>query len=542
MTAFSLEGTIVLPTEGKIIRGEIKVCNGVIKSVVEKPVSGRSLILPGLIDAHVHIESSMLTPSEFARAAVVHGTTATVSDPHEIANVLGIEGVEFMISNGSQTPFRFYFGAPSCVPATPLETSGAVIDDRGVLDLLMKPEVKYLAEMMNFPGVVFQDQQVMAKLSHARSLGKPVDGHAPGLTGEQLDAYVAAGISTDHECFTLDEAREKVAKGMKILIREGSAAKNFDTLLPLLREFPDQVMFCSDDKHPDDLQNGHINLLIKRGIKLGYPLIDLVRACTLNPVRHYNLECGLLQIGDPADFIVVDDPEVFAVSQTWIGGEKVAENGKSFLPCVTFETPNRFADVSINLSDIRVESDRGRVKVIGALDGQLITKQLVMELPVLDGVISPDPDQDVLKIVVLNRYVKAPPAVGFIHGFGLKNGALASTVAHDSHNIIAVGTNDRAIIHALNSLIAHKGGLCAATEDQAHVLALPVAGIMSDQDLVTVAGEYHALENIAREFGATLTAPFMTLSFMALLVIPELKLGDKGLFDGNAFAFTDLMA
>jgi adenine deaminase len=542
MAAFSLEGTIVLPAEGKIIRGEIQVCNGIIESVVEKPVSSRRLILPGLIDAHVHIESSMLTPSEFARAAVVHGTTATVSDPHEIANVLGIEGVEFMIANGNQTPFRFFFGAPSCVPATPLETSGAVIDDRGVLDLLMNPAVKYLAEMMNFPGVIYHDQQVMAKLSHAKSLGKPVDGHAPGLTGEPLDAYVGAGISTDHECFSLDEAREKASKGMKILIREGSAAKNFETLLPLLKEFPNQVMFCSDDKHPDDLQNGHMNLLIQRGLALGYPLIDLVRACTLNPVRHYNLECGLLQIGDPADFIVIDDPETFSISQTWISGEKVAENGKSFLPCVMFETPNRFADVAINLPDIRVNSDCGRVKVIGALDGQLVTNQLLMDLPVLDGVISADPDQDVLKIVVLNRYVKAPPAVGFIHGFGLKKGALASTVAHDSHNLIAVGVDDHTIIHAMNTLIAHKGGLCAATDDKVQVLALPVAGIMSDQDLGTVAGEYHALENIAREFGTTLTAPFMTLSFMALLVIPELKLGDKGLFDGNTFAFTSLFA
>jgi adenine deaminase len=540
MKSFTVEGTIVLPVEGRVIRGEVEVMDGRVSRITETDTSSAMLIMPGLVDAHVHVESSMLVPSEFARAAVVHGTTATVSDPHEIANVLGIEGVEFMISNGAETPFRFYFGAPSCVPATPLESSGAVIGAEDILALLQKPEVCYLAEMMNFPGVIYRDPEVMAKLEHARKLGKPVDGHAPGVRGDELKSYVGAGITTDHECFSLDEAREKAALGMKILIREGSAARNFEELLPILREFPDMVMFCSDDKHPDDLLKGHMNLLLRRGLQLGYPLMDLVRACTLNPVVHYGLGCGLLRIGDPADFIIIDNPEQFSVAATYIGGELVAAHGRTLIPPVLVERPNRFEAAFCSPADFRVEAQSDCVKVIGAEDGQLVTKTLERVLPVRNGELLSDTSQDVLKLVVINRYQHAPPAIGFIHGFGLIEGALASTVAHDCHNIIAVGTDDHWITEAVNMIVANQGGLSAVSPVGKELLPLPVAGIMADLDIFTVAEKYYHIDALAKKMGTTLSAPFMTLSFMALLVIPELKLGDKGLFDGAKFTFTNI--
>ncbi len=540
--SFTIEGILILPAERKIIQGAIVINNGIVEAVVEKEVSNRKYIMPGLIDAHVHIESSMLVPSEFARAAVVHGTTATVSDPHEIANVLGTDGVEYMISNGSLTPFRFFFGAPSCVPATPLETSGAVLDSDDVLKLLRKEEVRYLAEMMNFPGVIFDDPQVKAKLDHAKVLGKPVDGHAPGLRGDQLKKYFESGISTDHECFTIDEAREKARFGMKILIREGSAARNFTELIPLIAEFPDQVMLCSDDKHPDDLQSGHINQLVRKGLEMGYRMIDLVRACTFNPVMHYNLNCGMLRKGDPADLIVVNNIEHFSVEETYISGVKVASFGKPLIASSDINRVNRFVATKILPDDIKVKSEDGDglVKVIGALDGQIITKNLSFELPVQNGIVESDPCKDVLKIVAVNRYIKAPPAVGFIHGFGLKKGAMASSVAHDSHNIIATGTDDMLIVEAINTIMDSNGGLCALNESETLLLKLPVAGIMSDRSIDVVADSYMKVDAFAKKMGSTLTAPFMTLSFMALLVIPELKLGDKGLFDGLSFTFTKL--
>ncbi len=539
--SFTLEGIIVLPAENRIIQGAVVVNNGIVEQVIEKEVSSRKYIMPGLIDAHVHIESSMVVPSMFAAAATLHGTTASVSDPHEIANVLGIKGVEFMIQDGNTTPFRFFFGAPSCVPATPIETSGAVIDDVGIKLLLQKSEIVYLAEMMNFPGVIHDDPQVKAKLQHAMDLGKPVDGHAPGLRGESLQKYIGAGITTDHECFSLDEAREKVEKGMKILIREGSAAKNFSELIPLLKEFPDRVMLCSDDMHPDDLTKGHINLLLKRGVAMGYPLLDLVKACTLNPANHYKLPVGLLRQGDPADLIVVSDTENFTVEETYIHGERVAAHGKSFVKTHPVTRPNRFYAAHVTPDDLEVCSEHGTVRVIGAIDQQLVTKSLTMDLPVQNGVVMPDIEQDALKIVVLNRYFQAKPAVGFIHGFGLKEGAIASTVAHDSHNIIAVGTDDKSICKAILTLIQSKGGLAAIRGEKTHLLPLPVAGIMSDLPVETVGNLYKTLDQQAKEMGSTLTAPFMTLSFMALLVIPELKMGDKGLFDVNTFKMTNLV-
>lgn len=539
---FTIAGKIVDVVSGRIFPGIVAVENGKIVSIVETPDVQGPYLMPGLVDAHVHIESSMLIPSEFARLAVTHGTVATVSDPHEIANVLGIEGVEFMIENGNQVPFRFYFGAPSCVPATDFETSGAVIG-LAELDMLMaRPDIKYMAEMMNWPGVILGDPLVRNKLELAKKYGKPVDGHAPGLTGEQVRNYAMAGITTDHECFHLDEAREKLALGMKVLIREGSAARNFEELLPLIREFPDMVMFCSDDKHPDELIQGHINLLVKRALAAGFDPVSVLRCCTLNPVEHYKLDLGLLRTGDPADFIVVDNLDEFNVLQTYINGRLVAQNGKTMIESVKTALPNRFKVIDLGPEHLKIKDKGKPVKIIRAIEGQLVTETIKATPRQIEGLLESDINQDFLKILVLNRYNPTTPALGFIHGLGLKNGALASTVAHDSHNIIACGTNDKDILEAVRLLSLSKGGVVAVDGGEHVFLPLPVAGLMSAADAWDVAQNYEKLNLFASKLGSTMKAPFMTLSFMALLVIPQLKLSDKGLFDGKQFAFTSLEA
>jgi adenine deaminase len=538
--SFKISGNLIDVVKREIYPATLRIEKGIIKEIVREKTSYNLYLVPGFVDAHIHIESSMLVPSEFAREAVKHGTVATVSDPHEIANVMGMDGVRFMIENGRQVPFYFYFGAPSCVPATPFESAGNVISPKDIEELLKWDEIVYLAEMMNFPGVLNSDPDVMAKLEYARKTGKPVDGHAPGLSGEDAARYFGAGISTDHECFSFEEAKEKADLGVKILIREGSAARNFDTLLPLLKEFPDQVMFCSDDKHPDELLQGHINQLVQRALQHGYDPFDVLSACTLNPVKHYGLRTGLLQSGDPADFLVVDSPTLFNVSQTYIKGVKVFDRGKVLISRVQTEPVNNFSAKPVNESDLQIPAESAHIKVIKAIDNEIITEEMTAILPVLEGKLQSDIGQDILKMVVLNRYEPAAPAVGFIHNFGLKKGAIASTVAHDSHNIIAVGVDDASICKAINLLIKAKGGICAVNNSESLLLPLPVAGLMSVEPAETVAGLYHTLDAMAKNMGSRLTAPFMTLSFMSLLVIPKLKLSDKGLFDGNKFQFTPL--
>jgi adenine deaminase len=535
--SYFVEGTIVDVVGMKMIKGVMEVRKGKIHTIHPKEDAKDQIIIPGLIDAHVHIESSMLVPSEFAKIAVTHGTVATVSDPHEIANVLGIEGIEFMLRNGREVPFKFFFGAPSCVPATPFESSGAVIGVKEIETLLTRSEILYLSEMMNFPGVIYQDKEVMEKLAIARKLRKPVDGHAPGLTGEMLKKYVAAGITTDHECFTLEEAREKLRLGMKVQIREGSAAKNFDTLFPLIHESPAMVMLCSDDKHPDDLAEGHMNVVVKRAIQKGIDPLMILRICTFNPIQHYNLDVGLLQPGDPADFAVIDNFEQFNILSTYINGLEVARNGKCLFGTIPGEAPNAFEDAPIKPSDLTIIPEGDKIRVIGAFDGQLITKSLTAEARITNNQVTSDVKRDILKLVVLNRYRPSKPAVAFIHGFGLKKGAIASTVAHDSHNIIAVGTTDEAIAQAINLLVESRGGISLTDGDKNLHLPLPVGGIMTNRDGYETARLYRQLNKAAKGLGSELHAPFMTLSFMALLVIPELKLSDKGLFDGNRFEF-----
>ncbi|WP_027418317.1 adenine deaminase [Crocinitomix catalasitica] len=537
-----IQGQIVDIQQKNIYPGEIEIENNRIISIQPLSSAPNQFILPGFIDAHIHIESSMLVPSEFARIATCHGTVGTVSDPHEIANVLGEDGVKYMLDNAAQVPFHFNFGAPSCVPATTFESAGAVIDAKGIERLMADDRIKYLAEMMNYPGVIYDDAEVLQKLAFAKAANKPIDGHAPGLRGDNLSKYIAAGILTDHESFSYDEGLEKLEKGMKILIREGSAAKNYDALAPLIKDHADKMMFCSDDKHPDDLVLGHINQVVARAIKEGYDLFDVLKMACINPIAHYNLEIGQLQIGDAADFIVLEDLIDFKTIQTYINGELVAENGEPKIESVLIHQPNNFVIDEIEISDFKVEAKTKNINVIEALDGELITKKLTLPAKVEDGHYVSDIENDILKIAVINRYKKAKPAIGFIKNIGLKSGAIASTVAHDSHNIIVVGTNDKAMTEAANHVIKCKGGIVAIGEGIEEILPLPIAGIMSGLDAYRIGKDYEKVDAAAKRLGSELKAPFMTLSFMALLVIPSIKLSDFGLFDGDAFKFLELEA
>ncbi|RFC53653.1 adenine deaminase [Brumimicrobium aurantiacum] len=534
------KGQIVDINNRKIFKGVINVENGKIHSITPNEDVPNQFILPGFIDAHVHVESSMLIPSEFARLAVKQGTVATISDPHEIGNVLGRAGVEYMIANGNQTPFKFFFGAPSCVPATVFETAGATIDLEDIRALFKLPRVNYLAEMMNYPGVLFEDKEVMAKIELAKSLNKRVDGHAPGLRGEDAKKYIAAGIETDHECFTKEEAFDKLKHGMKILIREGSAAKNFEALYTLIDEFPNEIMLCSDDKHPNDFVRGHINKLVARAVAKGCDLYNVLSAACLNPIEHYNMDVGQMRVGDQADFCIVDDLENFEVKQTIIDGNIVFENGKVNFPSVAAELPNNFHCSPIALAQLKLNAESENVRVIVVEDGQLVTKEESIKLQSKDEELTPDLEKDVLKVVVVNRYHDAKPSVALIKNFGLKSGAIASCVAHDSHNIICVGTNDEDIQKAINLIVGEKGGVSLANGEESEVLGLPVAGIMTDKSGEEVAEKYEQLDQKAKDLGSTLTSPYMTLSFCALLVIPQLKLSDKGLFDGRKFEFVSL--
>jgi len=553
--SFSIRANLVDIHRQTIYPAEVVVNDGKIISInpIHLPQLTTHYILPGFIDAHVHIESSMLVPSEFAKLAVVHGTVATVSDPHEIANVCGMEGVEFMIENGKTVPFKFNFGAPSCVPATIFETAGATLDSADVEKLLKRDEIKYLSEMMNFPGVLNEEEEVMKKIAAAHHLLKPVDGHAPGLRGDLAKQYISAGITTDHECFTKEEALDKLQNGMKIIIREGSAAKNFDALIDLLNDYPNQMMFCSDDKHPDSLVLGHINQLCERAVAKGIEIFKVLKAACLNPILHYKLDVGLLREGEAADFIVVKDLEKFEVLKTFINGELVAEDGKSKIKTEKSDIINNFSCSKKKVADFEIKGmsdheilvsnwfvedgpDNVRILVIEALDGQLITNKFWYEPEFVDGKLESDVEDDILKIVVVNRYKDAPIAKGFINNFKLLRGAIASSVAHDSHNIVAVGVDDESICRAVNLVIEKQGGVSAVNDKKEMVLGLPVSGLMSNEDGYKVAESYTAIDKMVKEeLGSTLSAPFMTLSFMALLVIPHLKLSDKGLFDGDKF-------
>ncbi len=537
----NISGNIVDVLNKRIFPGKIYIEDSKINKIEEiKNDVPNQFILPGLIDAHVHIESSMLSPGGFASLAVQHGTIGSVSDPHEIANVMGMEGVEYMIRDGKKVPFKFYFGAPSCVPATPFETSGAVLGANEIKDLLSRDEVKYLSEMMNFPGVIGEDKEVLQKIDSAKKLNKPIDGHAPGLRGEALEKYIHAGITTDHECFTIEEAREKIEHGMIVQIREGSAARNFKALYPLISEYPGKVMLCSDDLHPNDLLKGHINRLIVEGLNEGLDLFDILTAAIITPKNHYNLDIGLLQENDPADLIVIDNLKDFRIKQVYINGELVVDNAKVLFDYVNTETINKFVAQPVKKDELKVSAKGNKIRVIKAFDGELITGQEIVEANIHNDEVFPDPAYDIQKVVVLNRYKKSNPVVGFITGFGLEKGALASSIAHDSHNIIAMGTNDTDITKVLNKVIECRGGIAVYDGVNLDTIQLKIAGLMSDEDPQKVAKDYERINSKAAKLCSKIKSPFMTLAFMSLLVIPELKIGDKGLFNVADFKETSL--
>jgi adenine deaminase len=537
---FSITGQYVDIIGKQIYPASIQVEDGIIVAISPCKNAPLQYLLPGFIDSHVHIESSMLIPSSFARLAVLHGTIGTISDPHEIANVCGVAGVHYMIDNGKKVPFHFFFGAPSCVPATTFETAGAMIDSDQITELLASNEIYYLSEMMNFPGVLYNDPEVIKKISAAHKSGKPVDGHAPGLRGEDAKKYIAAGISTDHECFTMDEALDKLGLGMKILIREGSAAKNFEALYPLLDTHTNNIMLCSDDKHPDSLLEGHINQLCARAVAKGIDKFNVLQAACINPIDHYKLPTGKMKVGDPANFIVVNDLISFEVTTTYINGLMVAEKGESYIAPIKEKTINQFDAAFILAAQLKMytkdyPNQNGLIPVIEAIDGQLITNCIWMSPTEKEDCLVTNTQRDLLKMVVYNRYKSAPPSIAFIKNFGFTHGAIASTVAHDSHNIIAVGVDDESITTAINSVIQEKGGVSCVNKTETKILPLPVAGLMSTADPYEVAEQYTIIDAMSKALGSQLGSPFMTLSFMALLVIPHLKLSDQGLFDGDQF-------
>lgn len=537
-----VSGQIVDVINRRIFSGSITIENGLIQEVQEKAVDSQQYILPGFIDAHIHIESSMLVPSEFAKAAVVHGTIGSVSDPHEIGNVLGLKGIHYMEENGRNTPFYFTWGAPSCVPATTFETSGSAIGYKEIAELLEDDHFSYLSEVMNFPGVLSQDPELMKKIEVAKSLKKPIDGHAPGLKGSAVQKYIETGISTDHECTSLDEALEKLQYGMKIIIREGSAARNFEALHPLLKSHPDKVMFCSDDKHPNDLIKGHINLLVKRSIALGYDKMDVLRAACYNPVVHYGLKIGLLRSGDSADFILVDNLKDFNIEATYIKGRQVASKGKSSIQSISIECINNFHCDPKSEEAFQVKAKADHIHVIKIVPDQLITEKVVRQAKKQNNFYISNPSKDLLKLAVVNRYQNAEPAIAFVEGFGIKKGAIASSVAHDSHNIIAAGTSDGLLARAVNLVIESEGGVVIVSDDNQLILPLPIAGLMSDKGCLEVSEKYEEMRKMCQLLGTQLNDPFMTLSFLALLVIPSIKLSDKGLFDAVNFEFISLAA
>ncbi len=535
-----ISGILVDPVARGKIPGTLIIDQGRIIGIHPDATVRGPFILPGLIDSHIHIESSMLTPAAFAQKAVCHGTVAVVADPHEIANVLGVPGIDFMIESGQQVPLKFYFGAPSCVPATAFENSGARLTAHDVKELLGRDDIFFLAEMMNFPGVIGQDQEVMAKLRAAAKMGKRVDGHAPGLRGPDLAIYVRAGISTDHESLSLEECYEKLALGMKIQLRQGSSARNLDDLHPLISSHAAQCMLCTDDLKPADLARGHINLLVKKALSLGHDLFDILQCACVNPVVHYQLGVGLLQKNDPADFIVVEDLDRMEVSATWINGEIVSAKGQPLFQAGQPRPINIFHAAPITAEQLQVSPRGSQIKVIEVTDGRIITGAGRHPVPADSTVVEADPQADLLKILVLNRYEPASPAIGFVRGFGLKHGAMASSIAHDSHNIIAVGVSDRDLARAVTLLRESGGGICFVNGDEEMRMKLPVAGLMGTGSCEEMAASCSLIEQKVRENGCLLQTPFMTLSFLALPVIPALKITDLGLFDGERFELTDL--
>ncbi|MBI5896220.1 MAG: adenine deaminase [Desulfobacterales bacterium] len=508
---------------------------------------GRRYVAPGFIDAHVHIESALVGPAEFARAVLPRGTTAVVADPHEIANVLGTAGIDYMLAASEASPLRFYFTLPSCVPATDMESAGARLTEEKLRPYLGHSRIVGLAEMMNFPGVIHADAEVLAKIASMQAAGKPVDGHAPGLSGHALHAYLSAGIASDHECTSALEAEEKLAAGMRIMVREGTGARNLDDLLPVITpRTARRMMWCSDDRHPRDLMAaGHIDQMVRRAVRGGVDPITAIQMATLNPAEYFRLDdLGAVAPGRRADLVVLDDLNDPVVRQVYSGGRLVAAENRWVDAGAVARPPAAPAAMKVQLDriDFKVTAQGRRVRVIETVPRQIVTRGTVSDARIVDGLAVADPARDLLKIAVVERHHDSGrTGIGFIRGFGLTRGALAATVAHDSHNIVVVGTSDGDMHAAVAALVAMGGGLVAVDAGQvAAQLALPIAGLMSDQPMTAVCAALDQLLAAARRMGSTLHDPFMTLSFMALPVIPALKLTDMGLVDVAAFKIVPL--
>ena len=538
MNSHCVTGVIIDPIKRETYGAEIRIANGRIQKITPNSAITAPYIIPGLVDSHVHIESSMLTPANFARAAAKHGTVAAVCDPHEVANVAGVDGLKFMLADAKNASIKLMFGAPSCVPASPFDECAQPFTP-SIIGSLLDSGMEFLGEMMNYPGVIGADKQVMGIIAEATKRKKPVDGHAPGLGGSALNAYAQAGISTDHECYTMPEALEKIALGMKILIREGSAAKNFDALHPLISSHPGMVMFCTDDCHPDDLERGHINALLRRAVADGHSIYDALMAASINPAKHYGIDMGLLREGDWADFVVIDSPQQCRPIATYVNGKDVLAEASqcptTLLPhSYVFPNPDEIARISLS-----VVAKTARCKAIGVLIDQLVTEPWLFDV-VPGQVVEANPAADILKIVVVSRYNPSRYSVGFIHGIGLKRGAIADSTAHDSHHIVAIGADDASIMHAMTYIAEQGGGLCVAVDGQVRGLPLPVFGLMANAPVESVGSAYSQINALAIETGCTIKAPFMTMAFMALSVIPKLKIIPAGLFDGEKFDLTNM--
>ena len=569
---------------GEIYPAEVVIEDGLFKEVIpiitddddSLDYDYEGILIPGFIDAHIHIESSKLSPSNFAKAVLPYGTTSVVADPHDIANVLGIGGIDWMVEDGKKAPFDFYYTVPSCVPATCFESSGAVLTSEDVAELLKRDEMVALGEMMDFQGVIGEDEEVLKKLEAARVLGKPIDGHAPLLSGEDLEKYVSYGIFTDHECTRFDEAIEKARLGMKIMVREGSSAKDMDSLLNLddrlnylieeemagrmlvqslddaMQVPPFEFLIC-DDIDAEDLSMGHLDRLIKKAISLKINPKEAIKMVTFNPAEHYGLNCGAIEPDRIANFLLVDDLRNLNISKVWVHGELVVDDGE-----VLFETEEAESKNTIVLDEVKAEDfdvvmemdwvnslmdETTNVFVINASDNNLITEKSEETLLVQNKIIKPDLKKDIVKIAVVNRYGGNNIANGFVKGFHLKKGALATSVAHDSHNILVIGTNSEDMAKAVNLIRKHQGGLVAiSTEDEiCEVLELPIAGLMSNRNMDYIADKYGKLRDAVNELGCDLESPFTTLSFMGLLNIPHFKISDQGLFDGDKSCFVDLI-
>lgn len=545
MGLFEIEANYIDIFNKEIYPASITIENGYIVSIKKIDAILKEYVLPGFIDAHIHIESSFLIPSNFAHLVVQHGTVATISDPHEIANVNGIDGINFMINNSKKTEFKFFFGAPSCVPAlsSEFETSGYVLDDQDVDKLMKSNDIYYLSEVMDFKGVINKDVRIINKINSALKRNKVVDGHAPGLSPYLTLKYVSSGISTDHECSTIEDARYKLSLGMKIIIREGSAAKNFESLHPLIsecsKEYCDSLMFCFDDAHPNDILHGHINSIVARAIEYGHNFFDVLKIACINPVLHYKIPVGLLRTGDPADFIITKDIKTFKIDKTYINGKLVFNDGISHIPLISEIPINNFNCEQKSILDFKFSTKNRMIPIINCINNQIITYKTMIDSNLLAPDFQSNIAKDILKIAVINRYENnSKISIGFIKNFGIRKGAIGSTVAHDSHNIIVVGTNDEYLCKATNIIIENKGGLCALNNEKTIIIKLPISGLMSALSAKEIASQYVKLNDFCKNvLGSQLDDPLMTLSFMSLTVVPHLKINDKGLFDVDSFCF-----